>query len=249
MDLPHRLRSFFRTTFDAPLAPEQPFCVIGDLHGSLAPLQRLCARLDRELAPEVPRIFVGDYIDRGEDSAAVLRHLHAGAENTAQICLRGNHEDMLLNFLDSPARAGPRWLRHGGLQTLSSFGLGYVAQTAPADAWEDLRAQLQTVMGPELLEWLRGLPLFWQSGNVAVTHAGADPATPLNAQTAQHLIWGHPDFTTTPRRDGHWVVHGHTIVDSPQVSAGRIAVDTGAYATGRLTAAIVTPEGARFLSS
>jgi serine/threonine protein phosphatase 1 len=96
---------------------------------------------------------------------------------------------------------------------------------------------------------MRLLPLMHETGNVTVVHAGADPAKPLDQQAHRTLTWGHPDFRTTPRRDGQWVLHGHTIVDAPSADQGRIAVDTGAYATGRLTVARVIPGEVSFEST
>ena len=80
-------------------------------------------------------------------------------------------------------------------------------------------------------------------------HASADPNTPIALQAARTLAWGHRDFETTPRQDGIWVPHGHTIVDDAYAKDGRIAVDTGAYASGRLTAAHVTAGGVQFLQT
>ncbi|OWU66697.1 hypothetical protein ATO2_17780 [Roseovarius sp. 22II1-1F6A] len=228
----------------APLAPEAAFCAVGDIHGRADLLDRLLEKLHEQAPPDAAFVCVGDYVDRGEDSARVLRDLQAlsVAHPDHVTCLMGNHEEMLLGFLDRPEQAGPGWLRHGGLQTLASFGLPAPAGATPTPAaWEDLRDQLRAALGADLETWLRALPLQWRSGNVAVVHAGADPALPLEAQTTRALLWGHRDFATTPRRDGQWVLHGHTITDMPQMQAGRIAIDTGAYATGRLTAALVLP--------
>ena len=78
-------------------------------------------------------------------------------------------------------------------------------------------------------------------GNVAVVHAGADPRKPLESQRPANLTWGHPAFGQLPREDGTWIVHGHTVVDRPIMANGVISIDTGAYARGRLTAAIIRP--------
>lgn len=233
--------------FEAPLAPEQDLFVIGDIHGRADLLERLLEQLDGQIPQEGALIFVGDYVDRGEESALVLRRLQAlstpGATPFEVTCLMGNHERMMLDFLDNPARNGPRWNRYGGLQTMASFGLGYVSDTADENAWNDQRDQLREALGPDLEAWLKALGLSRTSGNVSVVHAGADPTLPIAAQSSQTLLWGHEDFDTTPRGDGQWVAHGHTIVDMPGERAGRIAVDTGAYATGRLTAALIGRNG------
>jgi serine/threonine protein phosphatase 1 len=235
-------KSFFKQqrsrTQMPPIAPRQNLRIIGDIHGR-------ADLMDKALnaASNAQTILVGDYVDRGENSAAVLRHL---CDRADLICLMGNHEDMLLRFLDDPTQHGARWLRYGGLQTLASFGVAGASETSSTKSLEIARDQLETAMGVELLQWLRSLPSVWQSGNVGVVHAGADPATALQDQDLQTLRWGHPDFATTDRIDGIWVVHGHTIVEQPLIRGGTINVDTGAYATGRLSQALITQGGVSF---
>lgn len=218
------------------LAPDTPFSAIGDIHGRADLLERALAR-DGQI------ICVGDYIDRGEESAEVLRMLSAQPDI---ICLSGNHEEMMLNFLAHPVESGGQWLRYGGLQTLASFGVAGASESIGKDALVELRDQLQNAMGAEIIAWLNGLPRSWQSGNVAVVHAGADPAVAINTQLPKTLHWGHPEFEERTRKDGVWVVHGHTIVDTPTQKAGRIAIDTGAYATGKLTVVHVRDGKAEF---
>ncbi|WP_102227258.1 metallophosphoesterase family protein, partial [Acidimangrovimonas sediminis] len=229
---------------------EQAFIAIGDIHGSLDQLDALLAAIERAGQGALPLVFVGDYIDRGMDSLGVLRRLHGLQQERGPegcICLLGNHEQMLLDFLENP-RAGRRWLSHGGLETLLSCALPMVPASAPSEDWEALRLQLLERLGPGLCSWIEALPVTWSTGNVAVVHAGADPATPLAGQQRSHLVWGHPDFFTRPRQDGQWVVHGHTIQPEPTIIDGRIGIDTGAYGTGRLTAALVRPGQAGFLT-
>ncbi|CUH79080.1 metallophosphoesterase [Tropicibacter naphthalenivorans] len=227
-------------TFSAPIAPEQSFFAIGDIHGSLEPF-RATLRVIETIEERPTVICVGDYVDRGEESAEILNLLKRLNTEFPDLflCLKGNHEEMMLNFLDDPGKHGRRWLRHGGLQTVASFGLGYNAETA----LETLRDQLADAMGPDMIDWMRNLPDRWQSGNVAVVHAGADPSVPIDLQAQRTLLWGHPEFVTKPRSDETWVLHGHTIVKTPHARAGRIAVDTGAYATGVLTTAYVCTNG------
>jgi serine/threonine protein phosphatase 1 len=158
----------------------------------------------------------------------------------------GNHEEMMLNFLDDPQRHGPRWLRYGGLQTLASFGVAGLSDTSIGPTLDTACATLKAAMGPDLIRWMRHLPTSWQSGNIAVVHAGADPVVPIDDQTQKTLLWGHPDFGKTARTDETWVLHGHTIVDAPEAANGLISIDTGAFATGRLTIASVSAEGVSF---
>ena len=244
-----QLIGYRRPVFNAPLQPEDPFVVVGDIHGCDGLLAQLLERI--AMVPQCPDqlVFVGDYIDRGEHSAEVLFRLQALSQSTGAICLMGNHEQMMLDFLENPAKNGPRWLRYGGLQTLASFGLGHIAEAAPDETWQAARDDLRRAMGPELEFWIRSLPVYWRSGNMAVVHAGADPQVRLSEQERRSLLWGHPDFPKTPRRDGLWVIHGHTIVDRIAAEQGRIGIDTGAYATGQLSAAFVSAADVEILST
>lgn len=242
------------TDFDPDrLRPETPLCIIGDLHGRLDLLEAMLALVAGQPDAEAVRlIFVGDMIDRGPDSAGVLRHLHGLCSRVPErvICLRGNHERMFLDFLADPVGQGPRWLNAGGSETLSSFGLGQrVPGRSAADRFQALAGALREALPPARLAWLSGLPLYWQEDELAVTHAGADPARAIAGQTERALLWGHPDFTRHSRRDGIWVAHGHVILPEPRIHDGRISVDTGAWRSGRLSAAWIDAGGLRFLEA
>ncbi len=229
-----------RAAFSAP-APENPICVIGDVHGCIAQLEELL----KEIPQDHRTILVGDYIDRGEHSAEVLQLI---SEHSGFTCLMGNHEDMLLHFLDDPEKGGPRWLRYGGMQTLASFRVRGVRPEMNKGELQDCRDQLHEVMGDDLIQWLNSLKTHELSGNVLVAHAGADPLSPPGLQPEETLVWGHPGFQTVDRRDGIWVVHGHTIVKKAAARRGRIAIDTGAFATGVLSAVCLDGTEPRFIS-
>jgi serine/threonine protein phosphatase 1 len=231
----------------APVACPDPFVAVGDIHGCYQLLDRIVTRA-RATCDGGTFVFVGDYIDRGEDSAAVLRRLMALSAEGA-VCLLGNHEDMLLDYLDDPEGRGGLWLRNGGLQTLASFGVGGVSVATRGLELARARDELTVRMGEEMIGWLRTRPLWWRAGNVAVVHAGADPARPIDAQERRTLLWGHRDFNRKPRADGLWVIHGHTIVPEAAPEGGRIRIDTGAYATGRLSGVTIGPQGMRFFSA
>jgi serine/threonine protein phosphatase 1 len=233
----------------APPRPETDLYVVGDVHGRRDLLVNLTERLMVEVQAsnrEWRLIFVGDYIDRGEESAGVLPFLQAldRAEAGRVVCLLGNHEQMMLDFLDDPVAHGAKWLRYGGLQTLASFGLrGTITAEAGADTLRAVAQDFRRLLPAGLLDWVRARPLSFSSGNVCVVHAGADPALTMGAQTAEALLWGHPQFRSVAREDGTWIVHGHSIVEAPSVAGGRIAIDTGAVFTSRLTAAAIYTDG------
>ena len=221
--------------FRANLEPEIPLFIIGDIHGRIDLLDRLLSSAPEE----VQFVFVGDLIDRGEDSAQVLARVRELCTQGA-ICLMGNHEKMLLDFLERPTECGTRWLRNGGLQTLQSYSVRGVSERASEADLLAARDKLEVAFPDGMARWLRGLPLHYSSGNIHVVHAGADPALDMAGQTPHVLLWGTPTFRAQPRSDGQWVVHGHTIVDQGMIDSGRISIDTGAYATGVLTGIHIT---------
>jgi len=180
-------------------------------------------------------VFVGDYIDRGPSSAGVLRRLHELSTEFPNnvTCLLGNHEQMMLDFIDAPAAHHARWFRNGAEATVASFAVSAPSEDLAASADAVGRGLRQALGG--LDSWLRSLPTQTSSGNLTVVHAGIDPRRDLSDQTVRVLLWGHPEFLTHARSDGTWIAHGHTIMAQPVFADGRISVDTGAYQTGLLS--------------
>ena len=221
----------------AGLAPEVPFYAIGDVHGRydlLAPL------LDRLLATDDPVVLLGDYINKGPDSAAVLRLVRQATMTGQVIALRGNHEELLLRYLVRPRVLYDTFLGYDGLATLQSFGVGAPEPDGGLREMSRLRNALRARLG-DLEDWIAGLPFHFQSGNVVALHAGCDPALPIDAQHPPSFAWGHPKFTKEPRGDGVWVVHGHTPVPAVSIKQKRIAIDTGAHQSGALSAVRIAP--------
>lgn len=213
---------------------------IGDVHGRQDLLARLIDRISEDAAafdvtPEF--VFLGDYIDRGEHTREAVELLIELSQrhDVKTVFLMGNHEQMLLRFLGDPS-TGPRWLKYGGLQTLMSYGVGGAGALRVESEAAQLRDALQEAIG-EHIGFIERLRTSHRTGNLFFAHAGADPALPTNAQNVTTVLWGCDSFMTTDRNDGVWVVHGHYVVEQPTAERGRIAVDTGAYFSGRLTAA------------
>lgn len=231
----------------APLRPKAPFWAIGDVHGRCDLMDQILEQVNDD-----PVIFVGDLIDRGPDSRQVLEKTFDLCCGTAQKfqALMGNHEHMFLEFMNAPeSSTGRSWTRYGGLQTLASFGIALTGNKPSDAACRDARDAVMEKVGQPVIEWLSGLPYIWSSGNVHVLHAGANPSCTMAAQEPRDLIWGHSDFDRVRRSDGQWVIHGHTIVPAPTQTNGRVAIDTGAYATGILTAAHVSEGAITFRST
>ena len=239
--------------FPALPRPEAPLCLVGDLHGRADLLTALLARIEAEPQAATARlIFVGDLIDRGPDSALVLQQMrHLTQTRPAHvICLMGNHERMMLDFLAAPTSPAKRWLHAGGADTLASFGVPWISDRDATARQLALAAALRAALPPGLTDWLEALPLYWLGEGpneaIAVVHADADPALPLDRQLPATLLWGL-GRAAPARPDGLWLAHGHVIVPQVQISPGRISLDTGAYRSGRLSALWLDTHGPRVL--
>ena len=222
------------------VAADERVYAVGDIHGRFDLLVALLDRIRIDAESHRDRrhariVFLGDYIDRGDDSRSVLDTVSelSRAKSPDLVFLRGNHEDALLAFLDDPV-AGRSWLGYGAKQTFASYGLPPPsARTSDPRQLHELRDRLATAMGPQI-DTLESMPTHLVSGSVLFTHAGANPQQPL--QDTRAMLWGHPDFPAAGPIEGLRVVHGHYDNAKPVSDAGRICVDTGAYYTGRLTA-------------
>jgi serine/threonine protein phosphatase 1 len=216
---------------------------IGDVHGCYDLMKGLLAQLAQDFARRGAGrrpilIFLGDYVDRGPDSAKVLEALIWLRRRTDLDVrlLKGNHEAAMLAFLDEPESGGP-WLSFGGAETLASYG---VLPPQPDEGEAGLaraRDELMEHMPASHLRLLQSLELMLQVGDYAFVHAGVRPRVSLAGQDEQDLLWIRKPFLEATAKFEKVIVHGHTwIGDRPQVFEHRIGVDTGAFATGALTA-------------
>jgi serine/threonine protein phosphatase 1 len=209
--------------------------VIGDIHGMAAKLKALLRRVNawlRANAGGEPHqlIFLGDYIDRGPQSAEVLETVRA-LQRSGAICLKGNHEELMLRAEDSE-RDLANFLLNGGDATLASL--------ATRDAFE--RAQ----------EWMRGLPTSCEDKLRYYVHAGVLPGVALEEQAEETKLWIRDRFLRHAGAFPKYVVHGHTPTISldpsqttPDIRDNRCNVDTGAGMLGALSAAIFNDRQAR----
>jgi serine/threonine protein phosphatase 1 len=238
---------------------------VADIHGRLDLLLAMESLIARDIADTQPSCavavvcYLGDYIDRGLQSAQVIDHLSTSTSmstsasaasgrtgtngSPARVFLKGNHEDRMLAFLSDPEANGPGWLDYGGREALASYGLGVSmndeADTDAAD-WLRLRDELNRKVPPAHLQFLHALRLAFVWRDYIFVHAGLNPARPLDAQDAHDLMWIREPFLKSSHLWSHRIVHGHVVVSEPQFHANRIAIDTGASRTGRLTALVVS---------
>ena len=214
---------------------------VGDVHGRSDLLERLLAAIDadckqRPIARPIT-VFVGDYIDRGPDSRIVLDLLLQWHRAHEAIFLRGNHETFLPRFLADP-RSLDEWRQYGGLETLLSYGLKPSINPARHEQIR-LSAELADILPREHLGFLESLELSFSCGDFLFVHAGVRPCVPIHEQTEDDLLWIRDDFLTWEEPFERFVVHGHTPVSEPDLRPNRINIDTGAYATGRLTCVVI----------
>ena len=214
---------------------------VGDVHGRSDLLERLLAAIDadckqRPIARPIT-VFVGDYIDRGPDSRNVLDLLLQWQQAHEAIFLRGNHETFLPRFLSDPGSLD-EWRQYGGLETLLSYGL---KPSINPDRDEQIRlaTELADILPREHLDFLQSLELSFSCGDFLFVHAGVRPCVPIHEQTEDDLLWIRDDFLTWEKPFERFVVHGHTPVSEPDLRPNRINIDTGAYATGRLTCVVI----------
>ena len=214
---------------------------IGDVHGCaglLAPLLDYI-RDDPGGAGGARKVVVclGDYVDRGPDSRAVIDALLglAACGEVEPRFLLGNHESVLLGFLDDPV-GGEAWLGLGGHATLASYGTPAPLEGAAPETWRAIRDAFAAALPAEHLQFLRSLKPAFELGDYFFVHAGALPGVPLRRQSPRDLLWIRQLFLLDSRPFEKVVVHGHTPAAEVHVDHRRIGLDTGAFATGVLSA-------------
>jgi serine/threonine protein phosphatase 1 len=216
---------------------------IGDIHGCYDLMKALLAQVVGDIAQRAAGrrpilIFLGDYVDRGPDAPRVIEALlwlKRRLDLDVRL-LKGNHEAALLDFLEEPAK-GAVWLSFGGAETLAAYGVPPPEDNEGEVGLLRARNELLERMPASHLRLLQGLELMLQVGDYAFVHAGVRPRRGLAAQDEQDLLWIRRPFLEDPGPFEKVIVHGHTwISDRPQIFDHRIGADTGAFATGVLTA-------------
>ena len=237
---------------------------IGDIHGRRDLLEKLVEQIreDSQSLPEGTKrtiVFLGDYIDRGLQSRDVIDFLIGDQLSDFEtVFLMGNHEEALLRFLDD-ASFGKQWVRYGGGETLYSYGFqppntraslrSHDAMAEAQKAWEMVWTQFRERLPQEHLEFYRSLKPYHIAGDYLFVHAGMRPDTPIEEQTVRDLLWIRDEFLDDSREFDHVVVHGHTPADDIHYDNRRIGLDTGAFISGRLSAAKLFGTDVSFLET
>jgi serine/threonine protein phosphatase 1 len=228
--------------------------VVGDIHGRADLLRQLHGIILADAGAHRTRqrvvVYLGDYVDRGLESRQVLDMLlDEPLHGFEQVHLLGNHEQAMLDFLEDPA-IGPAWLYYGGAATLYSYGIN--AQARPpegAERFAHLSAELGQLLPSRHVRFLRRLSLYHMEGDYLFVHAGIRPGVAIERQKADDLLYIRDEFLNFREPHERIVVHGHTITNDPDVRPNRIGIDTGAFATGRLTCLVLDGPERRFLQT
>ncbi|MEK7246798.1 MAG: metallophosphoesterase family protein [Pseudomonadota bacterium] len=227
---------------------------VGDIHGRSDLLDRLHAAIVRDSVQHGTKrrviVYLGDYIDRGADSAGVVaRLLGEGAGGFERRFLLGNHDTFLLDFLDGDDSVAETWMWNGGRAALESYGLSPAAEDHARGWATHLRADLARTLPPAHLAFFRALRLNHREGDIFFVHAGLRPGVPVERQTREDMLWIRKPFLESDADFGCLVVHGHTPGPEPVIRRNRIGVDTGAWRSGQLTAAVFEGDEVAFLQT
>jgi serine/threonine protein phosphatase 1 len=223
--------------------------IIGDIHGRSDLLDSMIDQIHGDFAKNKVRdcltITLGDYVDRGPDSRGVLDRLAQNPFPWRYIALKGNHELLFETFLRDPS-VGQHWRGLGGLETLHSYGI-HLRELLVGKGFERAAAALSAAVPTEHLEFLHRLKPCWAMGGYFFCHAGIRPGVAFERQRIEDLLWIRDEFLNSTLNFGKMVVHGHSPCDWPDVRSNRVNIDTGAFATGRLTCLVLEGGEGRFL--
>jgi serine/threonine protein phosphatase 1 len=233
------------TRAPASLPPGRRIYAIGDIHGCNRQLGNLHGVITADLAARpiasALLLHIGDYVDRGADTAGVIARLVDGCPipGMDMLNLMGNHESTMLDALSGERAAGTDWLFAGGKAALQSYGID---PDGPRGRWASLIPAAHQ-------DFLRNLILMHREGGYAFIHAGVRPGIALENQARDDLLRSRQPFLYSEADFGAVVVHGHTPVKAPVVRHNRIAIDTGAVFGGKLTCVVLESDTLGFLAA
>ena len=224
------------------------YCV-GDIHGRNDLLDQMAERvkadMDGQSFEKIVTVFLGDYVDRSFGSMPVLERLSRSEWPTSIVALAGNHEDLLLRFLEDE-RILEAWRGLGGLETLHSYGVDVGPGLAGRD-FKKIQAAFKARFPEHHRQFLETLQTSTAIGDYFFCHAGIRPGVPLDRQNRDDLLNIRDEFLLDEAEHGKLIVHGHTPSVTPEIRSNRIGIDTAAYATNRLTCLVLEKDERRFL--
>lgn len=225
---------------------------IGDIHGRLDLLDQLLDMIDKDDDARGPAgtelIFLGDLVDRGPDSRGVVDRLLALSRGAVPVrFLMGNHEEVFLRAVGGDVRALRFLIRIGGRETLLSYGI--TDEQYRGLDYEGLAALMRTSVPESHIGFLAGFERWIEVGDYLFVHAGVRPGIAIAEQSTSDLYWIRDDFLKHRDSFDKMVVHGHSITEDIDLRPNRIGIDTGAFASGRLTAIGIEMDERWFLST
>jgi serine/threonine protein phosphatase 1 len=239
-------------TVDVAAVPKD-ICIyaIGDIHGRndlLIPLlDRIAEDTQKRKVSEFQLVFLGDYVDRGPDSCAVVETiLEIKLPKTTVIALNGNHEVSMLSFLDDPLK-GKRWLHYGGDATLRSYGITVSACDLEGQDIVEIGERFRQTLPGKHRTFFEGLSESYAVGDYFFAHAGVDPTLSLENQKEEDLLWIRDNFLLHEQAYEKVIIHGHSITPSPEFKSNRIGIDTGAFYSDKLTCLVLEGDDKQIL--
>ncbi|MZR29689.1 metallophosphoesterase family protein [Sneathiella litorea] len=227
----------------ATLPEGQRAYVIGDIHGRKDLLSSLLDKIARDRAAkekaDTHLIFLGDYVDRGPDSAGVINMLLALDQSDMNvITLKGNHEAAMRSFLQDPVK-GKRWLYYGGDATLRSYGVDFALRDITEDKIVQAGRKLRKNLPDSHLKFICSLKSSHMIGDYFFVHAGIEPGKSIDNQKEHDLLWIRDAFLEHEGLYEKVIVHGHSIIPEPELKDNRIGIDTGAFYSNLLTCLVL----------
>lgn len=223
---------------------------IGDIHGRLDLFAALTAAIEQDNRENTPAdttmILLGDLIDRGPDSAGVIRHAREWQNRCHVRYLIGNHEEMMLDAFKS-VNIMRHFLKHGGRETILSYGVSEKQFNNATTA--ELQQMMKDLVPKSDREFVKSFEEMITLGDYLFVHAGIDPEVPMDQQRTRDTRWIREPFLNSTKKHTHLVVHGHTIVENIVERPNRIGLDTGAYRFGKLTALVLEGSEQRYIQA
>jgi diadenosine tetraphosphatase ApaH/serine/threonine PP2A family protein phosphatase len=196
---------------------------VGDIHGCYDKLAAMMKILPWRKDEGDLLLFIGDYIDRGPKSREVVEFLvQLRQEGGEFVFLKGNHEKMLLDYYIQQ-KDQMLYVANGGAETIASYVEGGIGRKA-------------FVLPEEHLEFFLSLTLFHETEDYIFVHAGLKDGIPLTEQSEEDLLWIREEFIYSAYDWNKRVIFGHTALEIPFVTPGKIGIDTGAVYGNKLTA-------------
>lgn len=219
-------------------AQNERIYAIGDIHGRYDLLMQLLNQIvehfekSRQDFDTVRLVFLGDIVDRGPSSKEVLGLVERLVRTAGATLILGNHEDLMMRSGEGDQFAQDLWLANGGLETLKSFEIDPPRESEDS---VDFGERLTRLIPERFLTLFKEAPTHFESGHYYFVHAGVRPGVQLKKQTDFDKFFIRDEFTASTQWHGSMIVHGHSIVPSVDEQPNRIAIDTGAYKTGKLS--------------